>query len=523
MISKNRLAIPVKDFITKFMRIILTLISFYAALIAYGISASANDSENKLSMPVSDWSVSPVVNDNGFPSNKCVMRVSFDNSLELSFKGKGTKLTALRVNDVSSNKTNKIKGFVGLGIGKNSYGLQSRSKNGQIDSSLLTVVNVAKKISAKNMFRLKISGENYYFSTVGFGAAYREMMICQGQKDYETLKMVDHSSRLPRPPNNKNEETSMPSIPVEDVQVKAMVDVEGEIELVSPTQSGVNTPLSLALPMIVPSDYTFKLDEGVDPLAEISWDGDGMWQNSLQKAVSIYGYRVFVKDTHIRITTINSSRIVPVSDEATDVPTNISTKVSLPEEQKIEIVDKKSLQIWSANKGDKLSFVLKSWAKTAGVKTHIVLDNDPKLSKGINITGGFKMAVNSLLHQTSSDSGVSPNAILTNNNGRVTNVTSSNRIKNKTASSTVNRWRALEGTNLRKVLNRWCVRENVKLMWNVDQIFLIRQSVNETTGYAEAVALLLSQFNDQSVRPVAQLNTDPDTGKTSLIISLNKS
>jgi hypothetical protein len=173
--------------------------------------------------------------------------------------------------------------------------------------------------------------------------------------------------------------------------------------------------------------------------------------------------------------------------------------------------------------------VLGEWGAKEGVNVAVNLDNNPSVITDFAFDGSFSDAVNKLINDNMEWVGTSPTAILKDGDGVETQLTGykdDGRVKNVRSSTAVYddyRWRALEGTNLRKVLQQWAVRENVGFIWQADQTFLVRNSVKSTTEFPDAVSSLLAQFKDQSIRPVAQLNTDPKTGEVSLIITALKS
>jgi hypothetical protein len=434
------------------MRLIITCVSAYIALLIYGFTAMAQDDE-PLSLPVSQWSVNKVFKDNGFPTRECVMTTSFDNGMEIAFKGKGERLSALRIKDVSGSVSSKVSGFVGLGLGKNSYGLQSRSMAGQVDSSLLTVAHVADKIVSENMFRLKIGGENYYFSGVGFEQAHDELLTCLGRKNLKTLKVVsDDIIRLPRTPKAN---LDMPAEPV-DVVVAEPVDV-----------------MKVDEPVVKQIQSNEKEDDGI---------------------IANHG---------------PESLLTPEISGKSD--------------------GDKPLAEWVASKGQKVSMVLGEWGAKEGVNVAVQLDNNPVILEDFAFDGSFSDAVNKLINDNMEWVGTRPTAVLKSGQGVETQLTGykdDGRVKNvRSGKNTYDdyRWRALEGTNLRKVLQQWAKRENVGFVWQADQTFLIRESVKSTTEFPDAVASLLAQYEDQSIRPIAQLNTDPKTGEVSLIVKVLKS
>ena len=96
------------------MRILFVCLAIYSALIIYSEFASAQEQQVSPAVMTDAWTVTPFTRVNGVPSGECIMTATYDNGLELAFKGKNSKLTALRVKDVTSGKSNNVKGFMVL-------------------------------------------------------------------------------------------------------------------------------------------------------------------------------------------------------------------------------------------------------------------------------------------------------------------------------------------------------------------------------------------------------------------------
>ncbi len=499
------------------MRILLGVVSAYIVLVIYGQTAMAVDvvqPQTSVAQIQSPWVIEEFTRDNGTPTGECIMRANYTNGLEITFKGKQGKLSALRVRDLQGGR---VKGFLGLGLDQNSYGLQSRSVDGQIDASLLTVPAVAQKIIDLGIYRLRIGTEDYYFSSSVFVDAYAKLLECQGADGLQTLKVVnepfvmltanveDHILK------SKDADTpEMPAEPVDLVMAQDLNDYEGDIDLSNTRESGENIPLVMALPMIVPSDYTFKLDRQIDAMKPISWESNAVWFETLQDALDPIGYELLIAENNIRISLSDETKTITETEKKDNIQLQMTT--------------------WVAQKGDKLSSVLSTWARQAGVKPNIELVNDPQITKNFTIYGPLDIAVNRLLKETIPQN--MPSAMISTEDGDVVKIAEASTLvtneDNKTAAmpkEPVNeiKWRALQGTNLRKVLQRWSAKENIDFVWNADQQFLIKQSIKTMTDYNGAVAALIEQFKGQDIRPVATLNVDPDTGKKTLIVTMGQS
>lgn len=461
------------------MRFLLFLAALYMAMIVYGEVAAAND-EAPIALQISPWIIGGLkgVQEVSTTPEQCRMQADYDNGLRLTFKATGKKLTALRVESPSNTvNLSKVRGFVGLGINKNSYALQSKyqpnGNGGQIDATLLAVPGVADKLMDAKLLRLKLGVENHYFALQGVDDAYHRLLVCMGIRKTKMLKVVDDSRKTPSVPVVSGYENLPQTMPAEPIHLVDQATLEEGLD----QESLAETP-----------DVTIS-PEAADAAAEA--------------------------ETGTEVVAGNEGAGLAIQDEiGTQETAEIAT---MPAKQP-------ALPQWRAFKGETLSQALRKWADIAGVKTHIALDSDPVLTKDIVMNGSFEMAVNTLL-KAGGGNNTMPSAIVKNADGRVTHVAGyqgAAMIGGAVAGKPTERWRALEGTDLRKVLKRWSMKEGVEFIWDAPESFLIRESVKTTTGYEQAVSLLLGQFSGQSVYPLAQLNTDPDTGKKYLIIKTGR-
>jgi len=520
------------------MRFLLLWVLASIVLMFSGNLAFAQQQDSKVALPVDEWLVGFAGADGlvqvSDVSGDCIMQNTYDNNIRVTFKAKDGNLAALRLNETSSARMlGNVRSFVGLGIGKNSYALQSRMLEGQIDATLASVPNMAEKMMNVAAFRLKLGVHNVHFSTEGFADGYKQLLVCMGHKQPRKLQVVDSTRKIKQETQGKEE--AMPAEPVGMVEEYILED--SEIQIKSVEQGGKDVPLAMALPMIVPTDYVFTMDKGTNPMAKVTWEEGDLWMVTLEKAVQPLGYKVFVRAKEIRIVPPGEDRLVAdahittLSVGTTEGSTTISRTpdtsekvvATAPREDAGTVAGVSPFtSSWVAAQGRQLSTVLNEWGQRAGVNIHMALDDDPIVRQDINVNGSFEMAVNHLLQSIGYGS-VMPSAIIQNKDGRITHVAGyqgRSLISDQENRAPVERWRALQGTDLKQVLHRWSAKAGVDLIWNVDQKFLIRESVKTTVNYSEAVSLLLAQYSGQKTRPVAQLNKDPETGRTVLIVRL---
>jgi len=72
------------------------------------------------------------------------------------------------------------------------------------------------------------------------------------------------------------------------------------------------------------------------------------------------------------------------------------------------------------------------------------------------------------------------------------------------------------------LLKNWSKRAGVELHWQANQSFAVRQTVANGGTYESALEAILGQYMNDSVRPIAQLNNDPVSGRRILIIQSSR-
>lgn len=95
--------------------------------------------------------------------------------------------------------------------------------------------------------------------------------------------------------------------------------------------------------------------------------------------------------------------------------------------------------------------------------------------------------------------------------------------ENNIAASASPVWRALKGSSLREVLALWSLDNNVELIWNAEEQYRVRETLNLNSSYENAVETLLMQYelgllSPDVRRPVGQLYVDPQQNKKILVI-----
>lgn len=207
----------------------------------------------------------------------------------------------------------------------------------------------------------------------------------------------------------------------------------------------------------------------------------------------------------------------------------------------------KPAQIWRAQQGDSLKTTLTSWAEIAGVAVDWQADMPGTVVEDMALNSNFESAVQSLIAQNSAATGIQADLRGTVNNDMTSArsnvsraptplipastapIASQPRLSEispiqqpKSASMSNTNWRASQGDNLRLALENWSKRAGVELHWDANQSFAVRRAITSDGTYEDALRSILEQFSNENVRPVAQLNNDPSTGRRVLIIQSSR-
>jgi len=196
----------------------------------------------------------------------------------------------------------------------------------------------------------------------------------------------------------------------------------------------------------------------------------------------------------------------------------------------------KPVQVWKAKAGYSIKDTLQRWSNQADVELHWQASISGIVVEDMSMTGSFEEAVQSLLAQNAAATGLQADMIgggmqstsrspqplmpvsIAPERPRVS-MAPRERAKGLASSS---RWSVPAGSNLRRVLEVWSRKEGVELFWNANQAFAVKNAVSNNSGYTQALEELMGQYVDDPIRPIANLNTDPDTGRRILIIQSSR-
>lgn len=163
---------------------------------------------------------------------------------------------------------------------------------------------------------------------------------------------------------------------------------------------------------------------------------------------------------------------------------------------------------WTAQAGEDIRTVLGRWADRAGYDLDWQSAQGGKVAQNVSMNGSFEDAVSQLLAENSAASGIS---------GRFETAQGARAVGNAAS------WNAAPGASLQSVLDQWGAKAGVAVVWQTSMNAPVKSSVNDSGNFESAVQSLLDQYADDSARPVGRLNTDPQTGRKTLYMEMDRS
>lgn len=531
--------------------LIMAASAFFAGS-AHAVTAGTGNLKAPVSKPMSAWLVGPsqasAFDAKDDPENAgCLMVTEFDNGMIVGFHAREQGVIGMTVDTRQQTMAAGDPRQVGLNIGQDAYVINAVASDPSTVSLPFDEAgggqSVVERLTALGNFRLLIDEKPYYFATTGFTDGLARLQACMGST------------------------MAVPVVVRGPGETSGKVVHDTAVEQMTVTSSGHETPLALAMPNLIPTGYRFVLED-VDPMTPISWQSGGEWVEVMRNALIAKDLKMTIAGRTIRI----EQRI------GDDDPVIDKTQATLDEEQAQMAMADVPEGVWGGAKGESLSSVLEAWGLMAGVNVKTDLTGDLKLPRDVRYEGRFDEAVQKLLAQfTGNDkpsaayrgldltpvaatprapretveyisnpgkasagkkftprpaAEISPKwaplkqmATIPDPPGAPKTVDSKGKSTDKSASvkksgkvKTSGTWSALEGTSLRDALEHWGADAGVRVVWLTDQNYPLPETVKAKGTFEEVVMKALDQYEDQGVRPVAQLNEDPQTKERVLII-----
>lgn len=185
---------------------------------------------------------------------------------------------------------------------------------------------------------------------------------------------------------------------------------------------------------------------------------------------------------------------------------------------------------WEAKAGEDMKIVLSRWAERAGYDLEWQSDQNGKVAQDVKVSGSFEDAVGQLLAENSAATGIGAHVETTQGakkdlGPKVSRVAAEPAPSAPPVKASIpalhEEWSAAPGSNIQTVLNQWSSKAGVAIVWQSYMNVSVKQPLNVTGTYEQAVHSLLDQYMNDSRRPIGQLNIDPETGARTLLMDIS--
>lgn len=183
---------------------------------------------------------------------------------------------------------------------------------------------------------------------------------------------------------------------------------------------GRDLPLVMAIRQIVPSQFGFVFDDGIDLNSRVSWQGGRPWDLVLQDTLSPLGLAASVRGNVVsiarRTNMMQSAAMggpVVMTDNitaTTDMPMQATPVAMLPTPPADDMMaggilgtpasasaSLASNTSWTAARNSTLRTILEEWSARVGVELYWASEYDYPIQSAVNIQGTFEEAVQTLL------------------------------------------------------------------------------------------------------------------------------
>jgi len=188
---------------------------------------------------------------------------------------------------------------------------------------------------------------------------------------------------------------------------------------------GRDLPLVMAIRQIVPSQYGFVFDDGIDLSAKVSWQGGKPWDVVLQQTLTPLGLGANVRGNVVSImragagpastSAMATSGPVMMTQTIQDTTTTTMSPAPMAMETKNDVplggyvatpastlgasppANLGASITWTSARNSTLRAVLEDWSKRAGVELYWASEYDYPIQSAVNIQGTYEEAVQVLL------------------------------------------------------------------------------------------------------------------------------
>jgi hypothetical protein len=473
--------------------------------------------------PASSWSVGSTALSNvrglGNMKMPCVLSTEYDNGFVVRFSGGGGKMMAMAVDFRQEvfTKGRKYSSMISVGDAYAKQVTATAFTNSTLIFNLRPLNDFYQTIKNGGTLGIDIEDNSMSFALNSIGASFAALESCYAGKETAPVEPIAAGVKsaavpaveaspvaAPSPTNIASEPA--PLLP-SDVAAKPLPQSFDDIvKGADAAQDNAPTPVlpagQMKVSQVTPRGPEQKpVKDSIIPPQKISRASDVAPERALtaQKPAEPM---------------VISPRVENAPRPAAPMPASV---IAAPEATE-----------WNAKAGEDMKIVLARWSERAGYDLQWQSDQDGKVAQDMQLKGSFEEAVTQLLAENSAATGIGGHVQMTDG---VTKDLSRKAAMPPMPQGAPTQavipamqadWNAPAGANIQSVLDQWGTKAGVTVVWQDYMSVPVKSPVEVSGSFEQAVQSLLDQYTSEANRPVGRLNTDPDSGKRTLLMSLEK-
>jgi len=316
---------------------------------------------------------------------------------------------------------------------------------------------------------------------------------------------------------------------------------------------GRDVPLALALQQIVPTNYRYSFDPGINPGTRVSWTGGQPWKNVISDLAQSNNMNVDIVSNVVAFRPVNSVAVplspAPIADAApiADVPAlppeepqPMTAVISKPSASVVKSKTEMRNSLKSAQQEAAFDPMMDGNGKPAhtSVKDKAILTADSETT-----TSAQDVALQPLMPEANAaplppvapapapmpapkpviepapvmPAVPNPTVTAADMSGTVATGIPTGTTRASDLSTPMS-WEAHKGQTLRQTLTEWTDQAGVSLVWSSEYDYPLETDVRIDAGFADATRTLLAGFTKAQPRPLGRLFNNKQVGGQAVLM-----
>lgn len=272
---------------------------------------------------------------------------------------------------------------------------------------------------------------------------------------------------------------------------------------------GNDLPMVLALPQIVPAEYSYSFGSGVNPGAIVSWNGGKEWNHVLQDMVAPLGLSIEITDRTVRFE--KSLQYAPASRQ---------TMNTLPAQDNSYADSAQRRNITDPGQGRMIPAASETYKAPAqdNIRVTMSAPNEP-MTLTPPPANNYAVQPETTIPAAAEEEDVSWVESLSQ---KMAKIGDDFRSGNKVEPTETRMWEAQKGDSLKNTLVEWSKSANINLVWNSSRDYTVNSNIMVNGTFNNAVKTVFTEGLAGEQKPNLKFVDNPNSSQsTTFIVSDN--